>query len=98
MGALDLISLPLELVLEDFLLLELVDKRIFFLLDLSSDPIFLDKARLKVLNAHSDAVSLVFAKERLCGDITNGTLNIVPSLLCIFKLALNVRDFLRLKL
>ena len=96
--AFDLICLSLELILDHFLLLELVYQLVFFLFNLSCYPFLFNQARLQVLNAHSDAVSLVFAEEWLRCDVTNGTLDIVTCILSVFELSLNVNDFLRLQL
>ena len=56
------------------------------------------KPLLKVLDAHSDAVSVIPAQEGLSSDVSDGAFDVVTSLKCIVELALDVSNFLRLQL
>ena len=83
MTALNLISLPLELILGDLLLLELLDKNSLFFFDLTSDSVLFHESLLEVLNADGNAIAFVLPEEWLSCDVTNSSLDIVSRLLRI---------------
>lgn len=80
---LNLISLPLELILGDLLLLELFDKNSLFFFDLTSDSVLFHESLLEVLNADGNAITFVLPEEWLGCDVTNSSLDIVSRLLRI---------------
>ena len=84
MTALNLISLTLERILGDLLLLELFNKNSLFFFDLTCDSVFFHESLLEVLNADGNAIAFVLPEEWLGCDVTNSSLDFVSRLLRIF--------------
>ena len=98
MSSLNLVDLPLQLILDHFLLFELVNERGFFFFDLPGKSVLLHEPLRDVLDAHSNAVAFILSQEGLGCDIPDCSFDLVTSLDGILELALNVSDFLRLQL
>lgn len=99
MAAFNLLSLAFELIHLGLLLLELVDHGGLIFFEFASDSILLSQPLRNVLNTNCDSVSLLLStKEWLGSDVSDGSLNLVSSLLCVLKLSLDVSHFLGLKL
>ena len=83
MTALNLISLTLERILGDLLLLELFDKNSLFFFDLTCYSVLFHESLLEVLNADGNAIAFVLPEEWLSCDVTNSSLDFVSRLLRI---------------
>ena len=98
MTSLNLISLTLELILCDLLLLELVYEDSLFFFDLTSHSVLLHQTLLEVLDSDGHAVAFILPEERFGCYIANGPLDIISCLLCVLQLTLDIRHFLCLQL